>query len=100
MKTLVLWVPLLYVLYVICTGVIGGHGIRVGMGPAVLAAVQADRRDMNRTMYLQALTEHQEIILKATTNKQTNKQTKPLLGPRRQNPKPHSLLPVFSALTC
>lgn len=39
----------------------------VGTGPAALAAVQADRRDTKRTMCLQALTEHQEIILKAMT---------------------------------
>lgn len=91
---LVLWVPFLYVLYVICSGVISGHRIGVGVRPAALAAVQADRRDMNRTMYLQALTEHQEKNLK------NNKQTKPLLGPRGQNPKPHLLLPVLSSLTC
>lgn len=39
----------------------------MGTGPAALTEVHADRRDMYKTMGLQALMEHQEIILKTTT---------------------------------
>lgn len=68
----------------ICAGIIGGHSNRGrGTGPAALAEVQADRRDMNRTMCLQALTEHQETLLKAAA---TRTKSSWALGAKPQTP--------------